>query len=284
MSADSDPGILYIVPTPIGHLGDITERAQQVLAEVDAIAAEDTRHSGQLLSHLGIRNELLSLHEHNERQRSEHLVTRLLSGDSIALISDAGTPLISDPGYVLVGQCRAAGVKVVALPGACALITALSASGLPTDRFCFEGFLPAKPAQRRKKLQNLLDETRTLVFYESPHRILHSLSSFQEVFGDDRACVLGRELTKQFETYLSGSIAEVLAQVGADANQQRGEMVLMLAGAAPVAEDEAMPVEAQRCLTLLSEQMPLKKAAGVVAEIYGLRKNALYEFGLKLKQ
>ncbi len=273
-------GCLYIVPTPIGNLADITERSVQTLRAVDAIAAEDTRHSGQLLQHLGIRNELFALHEHNERQRAEQVVERLLQGQSIALISDAGTPLISDPGYVLVQQCRAAGIKVVALPGACAFVTALSAAGLPTDRFAFEGFLPAKPQQRRKRLQGLLSDTRTLVFYESPHRIVDCLADFVSEFGAERQLVLGRELTKTFETYLHGSIAEVQAQVLADSNQQRGEMVLVLAGAAAVAEDDVTP-QALRTLTLLREHLPLKKAAALAAEIHGARKNNLYQLALE---
>lgn len=273
-------GCLYIVPTPIGNLADITERSVQTLRAVDAIAAEDTRHSGQLLQHLGIRNELFALHEHNERQRAEQVVERLLQGQSIALISDAGTPLISDPGYVLVQQCRAAGIKVVALPGACAFVTALSAAGLPTDRFAFEGFLPAKPQQRRKRLQGLLSDTRTLVFYESPHRIVDCLADFVSEFGAERQLVLGRELTKTFETYLHGSIAEVQAQVLADSNQQRGEMVLVLAGAAAVAEEDVTP-QALRTLALLREHLPLKKAAALAAEIHGARKNNLYQLALE---
>ncbi|MGI0152914.1 16S rRNA (cytidine(1402)-2'-O)-methyltransferase [Pseudidiomarina sp. WS423] len=273
-------GCLYIVPTPIGNLADITERSVQTLRAVDAIAAEDTRHSGQLLQHLGIRNELFALHEHNERQRAEQVVERLLQGQSIALISDAGTPLISDPGYVLVQQCRAAGIKIVALPGACAFVTALSAAGLPTDRFAFEGFLPAKPQQRRKRLQGLLSDTRTLVFYESPHRIVDCLADFISEFGSERQLVLGRELTKTFETYLHGSIAEVQAQVLADSNQQRGEMVLVLAGAAAVAEDDVTP-QALRTLALLREHLPLKKAAALAAEIHGARKNNLYQLALE---
>jgi len=273
-------GCLYIVPTPIGNLADITERSVQTLRAVDAIAAEDTRHSGQLLQHLGIRNELFALHEHNERQRAEQVVERLLQGQSIALISDAGTPLISDPGYVLVQQCRAAGIKVVALPGACAFVTALSAAGLPTDRFAFEGFLPAKPQQRRKRLQGLLSDTRTLVFYESPHRIVDCLADFVSEFGAERQLVLSRELTKTFETYLHGSIAEVQAQVLADSNQQRGEMVLVLAGAAAVAEEDVTP-QALRTLALLREHLPLKKAAALAAEIHGARKNNLYQLALE---
>lgn len=273
-------GTLYIVPTPIGNLGDLSPRAQQVLADVAAIAAEDTRHSRKLLQQFAINNEVFALHEHNERERAQAVIERLQSGDSLALISDAGTPLISDPGYVLVQQCRAQGLKVVALPGPCAITTALSGAGLPTDRFSFEGFLPAKSAQRRNVLSELLDEPRTMVFYESPHRILASLADFVEVFGTERMLVLARELTKQFETYLTGTIAEVLAQVTSDSNQQRGEFVLMLAGAP--ANDQ--PVETQtalRTVLLLREHMPLKKAAACAAEIHGLRKNQLYQLALE---
>jgi len=276
---NSDPGILYIVPTPIGNLADITERACQVLAEVDAIAAEDTRHSGQLLQHLGIKAELFALHDHNERQRSQAVIERLQRGDSLALISDAGTPLISDPGYVLVRECRAAGIRVVALPGPCALTTALSAAGIPTDRFCFEGFLPAKPQQRRKQLQSLLTEPRTMVFYESPHRIVAMLADLMTVFGDDREMVVARELTKQFETYLVGSLGKVQQQVLADPNQQRGEMVVVVSGAEVEATQE-IPAEALRTLRLLQAELPPKKAAALAAEIHGVRKNALYALGL----
>lgn len=272
-------GILYIVPTPIGNLGDLSPRAQQVLTSVAAIAAEDTRHSRQLLQQFAIQNEVFALHEHNERERAAKVIERLTSGDSIALISDAGTPLISDPGYVLVQQCRAAGIQVVALPGPCAITTALSGAGLPTDRFTFEGFLPAKAQQRRKALTALLAEPRTMVFYESPHRILHTLNDLQEVMGADRSLVLARELTKRFETYLSGSIAEVREQVEADSNQQRGEFVVMLGGA-PVQESAADEQAALRTVQLLREHLPLKKAAGCAAEIHGVRKNQLYQLAL----
>lgn len=273
-------GTLYIVPTPIGNLGDLSPRAQQVLAEVAAIAAEDTRHSRKLLQQFAINNEVFALHEHNERERAQAVITRLQAGDSLALISDAGTPLISDPGYVLVQQCREQGLRVVALPGPCAITTALSGAGLPTDRFTFEGFLPAKPQQRRKTLAELVAEPRTLVFYESPHRIVATLQDLQEVFGAERKMVLARELTKQFETYLSGSIAEVAAQVNVDANQQRGEFVLMLSGA-PATEQQADVQTGLRTLQLLRAHMPLKKAAACAAEIHGLRKNQLYQLALE---
>lgn len=273
-------GTLYIVPTPIGNLGDLSPRAQQVLAEVAAIAAEDTRHSRKLLQQFAINNEVFALHEHNERERAQAVITRLQAGDSLALISDAGTPLISDPGYVLVQQCREQGLRVVALPGPCAITTALSGAGLPTDRFTFEGFLPAKPQQRRKALADLVAEPRTLVFYESSHRIVATLQDLEEVFGTERKMVLARELTKQFETYLSGSIAEVAAQVNADANQQRGEFVLMLSGA-PTTEQQADVQTGLRTLQLLRAHMPLKKAAACAAEIHGLRKNQLYQLALE---
>lgn len=273
-------GTLFIVPTPIGNLGDLSPRAQEVLTSVAAIAAEDTRHSRKLLQQFAINNEVFALHEHNERERAQAVIERLQAGDSLALISDAGTPLISDPGYVLVQQCRAQGIRVVALPGPCAITTALSGAGLPTDRFTFEGFLPAKPQQRRKTLTELVDEPRTMVFYESPHRILATLTDLEEVLGSERKLVLARELTKQFETYLSGSIAEVLALVQSDANQQRGEFVLMIAGA-PASEQAADTQTALRTVTLLREHMPLKKAAACAAEIHGLRKNQLYQLALE---
>ena len=278
--SQTQSGTLYIVPTPIGNLGDLSPRAQQVLTDVAAIAAEDTRHSRQLLQQFAIQNDVFALHEHNERERAQAVISRLQQGDDLALISDAGTPLISDPGYVLVQQCRTAGVRVVALPGPCAITTALSAAGLPTDRFSFEGFLPAKPQQRRKTLAALLDEPRTMVFYESPHRILATLDDLLTTIGPERQIVMGRELTKQFETYLSGSIADVLAQVQADSNQQRGEMVLMLAGATQV-ESDADVDAALRTVSILREHLPLKKAAACAAEIHGVRKNQLYQLALE---
>lgn len=273
-------GCLYIVPTPIGNLADITERAINVLRTCDAIAAEDTRHSGQLMQHLGIRATMFALHEHNERQRADQVIERLQRGESIALISDAGTPLISDPGYVLVQHCRQAGIKVVALPGACAFVTALSGAGLPTDRFSFEGFLPAKPQQRRKRLEQLAGDTRTMVFYESPHRITDTLADLITTIGSERPLVLARELTKQFETYLTGTIGEVQQQVLSDSNQQRGEMVLILGGAPEVEEDDVNPA-ALRTLNLLRNELPLKKAAALAAEIHGARKNTLYQLALE---
>ncbi|EKE85349.1 16S rRNA (cytidine(1402)-2'-O)-methyltransferase [Idiomarina xiamenensis] len=278
----SDAGTLYLVPTPIGNLADISERALATLQSVAAIAAEDTRHTRQLLNHYGIQAQVFALHDHNERQQAQGLIARLQQGDNLALVSDAGTPLISDPGYFIVSQCRAMGVKVVPLPGPCAVTTALSGAGLATDRFCFEGFVAAKPQQRRKQLNALVDEPRTLVFYESPHRILASLTDFIECFGGDRQCVLARELTKQFETFLSGSLSSVAEQVQADSNQQRGEMVLMLAGATPAKAHDSLPPEAQQLLQRLLAELPLKRAAAVVADIHGVRKNDVYQFGLTI--
>ncbi len=271
-------GILYIVPTPIGNLADMTHRAQRILAEVNAIAAEDTRHSRILLEHYGIQTPMFALHEHNERQKATSLVKRLESGESIALISDAGTPLISDPGFPLVRACRAAGIQVTALPGPSAVITALSASGLPTDRFLFAGFLPAKQQARITALTEIIDQQATLVFYEAPRRIVDTLLAVVDVYGAEREVVVAREISKQFETYLVGSAAEVLAQVQTDANQQRGEMVLMIAGATRHAD--SIPAEALQLLATLSDELPPKKAAKIVASHYGLRANDLYKLGL----
>lgn len=248
---------LYIVPTPIGNLSDITLRAIEVLKSVDCIAAEDTRHSGILLQHLDVKVPMLALHDHNEQQRAGVLIQRIQQGQSIALISDAGTPLISDPGYHLVKACRDAGVKVVPLPGPCAAITALSAAGLPTDRFVFEGFLPAKEKGKDDRLQALADETRTMVFYESPRRVIDTLTAMLQVFGE-RQIVIARELTKTFETLHSLPLSEMLVWLQEDDNRTRGEFVLMLAGK-PDNSDE-LPAEVLRTLTLLMSDLPLKKS------------------------
>ena len=269
---------LYIVPTPIGNLSDITLRASEVLKSVDCIAAEDTRHSGILLQHLDAKAPMLALHDHNEQQRAGVLIQRIQQGQSIALISDAGTPLISDPGYHLVKACRDAGVKVVPLPGPCAAITALSAAGLPTDRFVFEGFLPAKEKGKEDRLQALADETRTMVFYESPRRVVDTLESMQKVFGD-RLVVAARELTKTFETIHALPLSEMIPWLQEDENRTRGEFVLMVAGKTENSDD--IPAEVQRTLTLLMKDLPLKKAAALTAEIYGVKKNALYAWGLE---
>ncbi|EHH0801409.1 16S rRNA (cytidine(1402)-2'-O)-methyltransferase [Vibrio vulnificus] len=271
---------LYIVPTPIGNLGDITQRAIEVLTSVDMIAAEDTRHTGKLLSHFNIQTKTFALHDHNEQQKAQVLVDKLLSGQNIALVSDAGTPLISDPGYHLVTQCRQAGVKVVPLPGACAVITALSASGLPSDRFSFEGFLPPKSKGRKDKFLEIAKVERTCIFYESPHRIVDSLHDMLEILGPDREVVLARELTKTFETIQGMRLSALVEWVQSDDNQQKGEMVLLIHGYRDSAE-ESLPEEALRSLAILTKELPLKKAAALAAEIYNLKKNALYKWGLE---
>ncbi|MBI5461147.1 MAG: 16S rRNA (cytidine(1402)-2'-O)-methyltransferase [Gammaproteobacteria bacterium] len=273
-------GVLYVVATPIGNRADITQRALSVLASVDQVLAEDTRHSGTLLRTLGIGTPLLSLHEHNEQVQVDPVLARLRSGADLALISDAGTPLISDPGYRIVRAARQAGIQVIPIPGPSALIAALSVAGLPTDRFVFEGFLPAKTAARRAHLQSLAGETRTLVFYEASHRIQECLSDLDACFGAEREAVIARELTKTFEQVHAGTLAELNAWIAADANRQRGEFVVLLAGAAPTADAE-LDAEAQRVLKLLLAELPVKRAAALAAEITGARKNALYQYALQ---
>ncbi|TQV89819.1 16S rRNA (cytidine(1402)-2'-O)-methyltransferase [Aliikangiella coralliicola] len=269
-------GVLYVVATPIGNLGDISDRMREILAMVSRVAAEDTRRARQLLSHIGVNKPCFSLHEHNERQKLDYIVQQLSEGESIALISDAGTPLISDPGYPLVTELRAKGLKVVPIPGPCALITALSAAGLPSDRFIFEGFLPAKQGARLTYLKNLLKESGTIIFYESSHRIKASLSDMQQVFGSDRHVVIARELTKTFETFLDGELSEVSQILDDDPNQCRGEFVVMLRGAAKA--NEALSVESQELATKLIEYLPIKQAAKVTAEMFGDKKNQIYQF------
>lgn len=281
--ANSGMGTLYVVATPIGNLEDISARALRVLREVSLIAAEDTRHSSRLLAHFGIQTPLAACHEHNEREEGGRLIGRLQGGEDVALISDAGTPLISDPGYHLVRQARAAGVAVVPVPGACALIAALSAAGLPSDRFIFEGFLPAKAAARCARLEALKEEPRTLIFYEAPHRILESLGDFRDVFGGDRIAVLGRELTKTFETLKGLPLSELHAWVEADSNQQRGECVVLVEGWHAPLDERAVSAEALRVLDLLLAEMPLKRAAAIAADITGVRKNLLYQAALERK-
>ena len=271
---------LYIVPTPIGNLGDITQRALTVLQSVDLIAAEDTRHTGLLLQHFAINARLFALHDHNEQQKSETLLAKLKEGQSIALVSDAGTPLINDPGYHLVRTCREAGIRVVPLPGPCAAIAALSAAGLPSDRFCYEGFLPAKSKGRRDALKAIEQEPRTLIFYESTHRLLDSLDDICAVLGESRYVVLARELTKTWESIHGAPIGELVAWVKEDENRRKGEMVLIIEGFKAPADD-ALPADALRTLALLQTELPLKKAAALAAEIHGVKKNALYKYALE---
>lgn len=273
------PAKLYIVATPIGNISDISYRAIETLQQVDVIAAEDTRHSGKLLSHYQIKKPMFPLHDHNERERGKVLIEKIKAGQSVALISDAGTPLISDPGYHLVNECREKGVDIVPIPGACATIAALSAAGLPTDRFSFEGFLPAKEKGKQDKLSALIEETRTMVFYESPRRIIDTVQQVVNILGADRKIVIARELTKTFESFYALPAQEMLEWLNEDSNHCRGEFVLMIAGA--VADSEAIPQVALNTLTLLKEQLPLKKAAALTAQIHSQKKNDLYKWGLE---
>ena len=257
-------GILYIVATPIGNLQDITQRALETFAQVDLIAAEDTRHSGLLLSHYGIKKPFFALHDHNEQEKAHILVEKLKQGSNIALISDAGTPLISDPGFHLVRQCREVGIRVVPLPGACAAITALCASGIASDRFCFEGFLPAKSKARKDKLENIAEEDRTLIFYESTHRILDTLEDMQAVLGEERYIVLAREMTKTWETITGNTIKNLREWLLEDPNRTKGEMVLIVEGKPKSDNNDEISPQAVKALELIAEELPLKKAAAPV--------------------
>lgn len=273
---------LYIVATPIGNLDDITLRAIDTLKRVDLIAAEDTRHSGLLLQHLGIKARLYSLHDHNEQEKAHVLIEKLQAGISIALISDAGTPLINDPGYHLVKACRENGIKVVPIPGACAAIAALSVAGLPSDKFIYEGFLPAKSKARLDNLASLIIEPRTMIFYESTHRLLETLKDMQTIFGADKQIVLAKELTKTWETIVSFPVNELIDWLNQDASRQKGEFVLIVAGYTENNKD--IDPKAINTLKLLQKELPLKKAAAITAEIYGLKKNQLYQIGLNLEE
>ena len=276
-------GTLYVVATPIGNMDDISARAVSVLQSVDLIAAEDTRHSGRLMSHFQISTPLVAYHDHGSEAQGERIFSALDEGQNVALISDAGTPLVSDPGYRLVRSAREGGYKVNPLPGACAAITALSAAGLPSDRFCFEGFLPAKQSQRRKALALLVNESRTLIFYEAPHRIVATLDDLIEIFGAEREVTLARELTKTYETVLNGNLNELLAQIKNDLNQQKGEMVLVVRGFDGEVQS-AQEQEEERVLKLLLVDLPVKQAAGLAAKICGGQRNSLYKKALALKE
>jgi 16S rRNA (cytidine1402-2'-O)-methyltransferase len=272
---------LYLVATPIGNLGDISSRALDVLQSVNVVAAEDTRHSRHLLQHFAINTRLIAYHEHNEEQQTPVLLKMLAEGESIALVSDAGTPLVSDPGYRLVSAALERGVRVIPIPGACAAIAALSASGLPTDRFVFEGFLPAKQGARVRHLDSLKDEQRTLVFYESCHRIVLSLKDMVSVFGSERQAVLARELTKTFETIRKYSLGELADWVEQDSNQQKGEIVLLVEGAETSNEGDAVLLA--KLLPALVKELPVKQAAKIASQVTGVNKNKLYKQALKLK-
>jgi 16S rRNA (cytidine1402-2'-O)-methyltransferase len=282
MTKTAQNGILYVVSTPIGNLGDITYRAVEVLRQAGLVVVEDSRHSAKLLQHYDITASRYVLHDHNERENSIHLIEKLQQGVDVALISDAGTPLISDPGYWLVQRAIENSIKVVPVPGPSAAITALSVSGLPSDRFCFEGFLPAKTGARQKMLQALTGETRTLIFYEAPHRIVDSLQDMIAVFGPIRLAVIARELTKTFETVLRGSLESLLAQVSADANQQKGEFVVLVQGVDP--SQQVSQTEQDHLLAVLLEAVPVKTAASLASKISGVKKNQLYERALQLKK
>lgn len=281
MSIES--GVLYIVSTPIGNLGDLSPRAEAVLGLVDLIAAEDTRHSRPLLHHFGINTPLMAFHEHNERQVMEKLIDRLVQGESIALISDAGTPLISDPGFPLVRECQLKGIKVSPVPGTCALIAALSVSGLPTDRFAFEGFPARTSSARTRQFEALAQESRSLIFYESSHRVLATLGDMVAVFGAQRQAVLARELTKTYETVLNGQLEELLQRLEQEPVQQKGEFVIVIAGAEPQDSDTLSP-NAQRTLEILLAELSVKQAAAIAAKITGLKKNRLYEVALNMRR
>ncbi len=277
-------GILYVVATPIGNLDDLSPRAARVLGEVDLIAAEDTRHSRRLLGHIGVSKPMLALHEHNESAAAERVLAALRGGGDVALVSDAGTPLISDPGFPLVRACRAHGLRVSPIPGPCALVAALSVSGLPTDHFRFEGFPPRSSAARRSRFEMLVDDPATLVFYESSHRVLDSLADMAGVFGATRPAALARELTKRYETILHGTLGELAARLAADPDQQRGEFVLVVAGCPAAAGDEALPEEVRRLLAVLMAELPLKQAAAIAAAWSGLKKNLLYKTMLAMQE
>jgi len=279
-------GKLFVVATPIGNLGDITHRAVQMLQSADWIAAEDTRHTKQLLTALGIQNRLISLHEHNERQRAEALLQKLVAGEQGVLVSDAGTPLINDPGYYLVKLLREHNIPVIPVPGVSAVITALSCAGLPTNRFTYEGFLPARNSKRLECLNALEKETRTMVFYESPHRLTASITAMLAVFGPDREAVIGRELTKKFEQFVSGSLQEVVDYFVNNPDRVRGEFVVMVAGI-DVSDDLAAEarVDADKMINvMLAQQLPVKQISTMVAQLTSSKKNMIYQRVLALKE
>jgi len=280
ISMSNAKGTLYVVATPIGNLQDFSPRAQKILQEVHLIIAEDTRHSRQLLNHFHINTPLQSLHEHNEKQMTQTLLTRLQQGDNLALISDAGTPLISDPGAYFIQSVHAAQLPIVPIPGASALISALSVAGFPADSFVFEGFLSAKAHARQQRLQQLAEETRTLVFYEAPHRILSSLQDMRDSFGAQRPALLARELTKVFETIQRLPLGELLEWLKSE--KQLGEFVIVVAGAPAV--EKLLTPEVERIFTLLYQELPLKQAAKLTSEITGVSKNVLYDWGVQLNQ
>lgn len=271
-----------MVATPIGNLQDITLRALDILKSVDTVAAEDTRHTSGLLAHFAIKKKLIAVHEHNEHKAAEQLLKRLKAGESIALVTDAGTPGISDPGAIVVDIVTDAGIKVVPIPGASAVITALSAAGIKAPGFAFAGFLPAGGSQRRKTLESLKSQTTTLVFYEAPHRVIDCVVDMAAILGAERRVTIARELTKTFETFHRCLLGEAATFLQGDPNQQRGEFVILVE-AASVKEIEPMSEEAMRVLKILLAEIPLKQAVKLATEITGAKKNALYEFALRLQ-
>lgn len=280
LAANNDQqGTLYVVATPIGNLSDISDRMRHTLAKVSKIAAEDTRRTKQLLSHIGVDTPCFSFHDHNERQKLEWLVQLLEEGKSIALVSDAGTPLISDPGYPLVSELRKRNMKVVAVPGPCALVTALSISGLPSDRFIFEGFLPSKSGARIASLSNMKNETATSIFYESSHRIKACIEDMEVVFGPERQVVIARELTKTFETVLDAPLKQLNKVMATDPNQSKGEFVVMVRGESR--KKEELSKESRTLATKLAEYLPKKQAAKIVSEVYQDKKNRIYQYLLE---
>lgn len=280
----NQPSTLYVVATPIGNLGDMVPRAIEILQAVDCIAAEDTRHSGKLLAHFGVQTQTVAYHDFSDDSKVQYLLGRLQQGENIALISDAGTPLISDPGYRLVHEARALGIRICPIPGPCALVAALSASGLPSNRFAFEGFPPAKNGARMQWFSRLKAESRTLIFYESTHRIVESLKNLAEVFGADRRLVLAREITKTFETFLDGPVQNVIETLERDSNQQRGEFVIMVEGVPEAEEVDASETQARAMLgIMLEEGLSVKQASSLAAKICGVKKNPLYQHALSLQ-
>lgn len=279
-----EPACLHVVATPIGNLADLPPRAVDILASADVIAAEDTRHSGTLLAHAEVHTPMVALHEHNENSVAPALIRRIQGGETVALIADAGTPLVSDPGFVLVRAARAAGIPVRTVPGACAAVAALSVSGLASDRFVFEGFLPAKATRRRRRLSELASEARTLVFYESSHRIVHVVRDLAAVFGDDRKVCVARELTKLHEHSVLLAAGELSGWVNADANRRRGEFVLVVAGASPAAHPEEYAVSTEALMRELLAAMPVREAARSAARLLGVGRNEAYRIGLSLSE
>jgi len=276
------PGMLYVVATPIGNLEDLSPRAKRILAEADVVLAEDTRHSGRLLAELGLSKTLISLHEHNEARRVPQVLERLRRGDDVALVCDAGTPLISDPGYRLLSKVREAGLSAAPVPGPCAAVAALSVAGLASDRFVFEGFLPERPGPRRARLHVLSGDPRTLILYEAPHRIQAALVDMVQILGPQRQATLARELTKRFETMYHGTLEALAARVAEDVDARRGEIVIVVegcSGSGPAGSDEL-----QRVLKVLMAELPLKQAVSLAVKLTGAPRNHAYRLAVDLSR